>query len=99
MIQYKETIDDYKTDTTIDEEAHQKLIAPPDFRGPVDSTQRYCTDVLCLFFIVLTWVLMTILGVYAIHNGDYRYIIYPLDYQGNICGTDFDDNLSNMTGR
>ena len=31
---------------------------------------------------------MTGLGVYAIQNGDYRLILYPLEYDGNFCGAD-----------
>ena len=31
---------------------------------------------------------MTGLGIYAMQNGDYRLILYPLDYDGNVCGTD-----------
>ncbi|KAG7345808.1 plasma-membrane choline transporter family protein [Nitzschia inconspicua] len=84
---YKETIDDYNGDSRDDQEAHELLKAPADFDGP--TRDRYCTDVLCLFFIVLAWIIMTGLGVYAVHNGDYRHVLYPLDYQGNICGTDY----------
>jgi hypothetical protein len=85
---YKETIDDYNGTSREDEEAHEKLTAPPDFSGP--TTHRYCTDVLCLFFLFMAWVVMTGLGVYAVYNGDYRLVLYPLDYQGNICGTDYE---------
>lgn len=31
---------------------------------------------------------MTGLGIYAMREGDYELILYPLDYQGNLCGTD-----------
>lgn len=34
---------------------------------------------------------MTGLGIYGMQNGDYRLIIYPLDYDGNVCGTDLGD--------
>eukprot|EP00553_Chaetoceros_curvisetus_P002314 CAMPEP_0204633502 /NCGR_PEP_ID=MMETSP0717-20131115/27356_1 /ASSEMBLY_ACC=CAM_ASM_000666 /TAXON_ID=230516 /ORGANISM="Chaetoceros curvisetus" /LENGTH=62 /DNA_ID=CAMNT_0051651687 /DNA_START=66 /DNA_END=251 /DNA_ORIENTATION=+ len=32
---------------------------------------------------------MTALGVYSWNNGDHRAVLYPMDYSGNICGTDF----------
>jgi len=34
---------------------------------------------------------MTGLGIYGMQNGDYRLILYPLDYDGNVCGTDKGD--------
>jgi len=34
---------------------------------------------------------MTGLGIYSYNNGDYRAVLYPMDYDGNICGTDFSD--------
>jgi hypothetical protein len=89
---YKATIDDYDKDN--DDEAHELFKAPADFSGPVQEG-RYCTDVLCLFFLILAWAIMTSLGVYAVYNGDYRHVLYPLDYQGNICGTDY--NSVDMT--
>jgi len=30
-------------------------------------------------------------GAYAVHNGDYRLVLYPLDYDGNVCGVDLND--------
>ena len=36
---------------------------------------------------VLMWVSMTILGIQAVAGGDFRIILYPLDCDGNICGT------------
>jgi hypothetical protein len=93
---YKDTIDDYHGDTSQDQRALEPLRAPPDFRGPTE--ERYCTDVLCLFFLVLAWAVMTSLGVYALHNGDYRLVLYPLDYQGNVCGAPpLDDQMADMT--
>jgi hypothetical protein len=76
-----------------DDEKDQKLQAPPDFDGP--TRHRRCTDVLCLGLIILMWVLMTALGSYAVSHGDYRLILYPLDYAGNVCGTDY--GSGNMT--
>ena len=62
-----------------------KLSAPADFDGPKAS--RHCTDIFCMLLLVCTWIAMTALGIYAIRNGDYRVVVYPLDYDGNICGT------------
>lgn len=68
-------------------EGTEKLQAPPDFSGPVEN--RKCTDILCTLLLVLTWAAMTGLGLFAVSNGDYRVIVYPMDYDGNICGTDY----------
>ena len=65
----------------------EKLNAPPDFDGPI--SHRRCTDVLCTLLLFGMWISMTGLGIYAIQNGDYRLILYPLDYDGNVCGTDY----------
>ena len=73
---------DYDDDDNMD-----KLRAPADFDGP--TKDRHCTDILMLLVIILSWVAMTGVGSYAAANGDYRLVIFPLDYDGNICGTDF----------
>lgn len=57
-----------------------------DFDGPVKE-RRY-TDVFCSFLIFIVWITTTGIGVYATINGDYRIVLYPMDYDGNICGTD-----------
>jgi hypothetical protein len=80
----KTKIEDYDAD---DEEAHEKLVAPPDWDGPVET--RHCTDILCLFLIIAMWIGMTTVGAYGVANGDYRILLYPLDHDGNVCGTDF----------
>ena len=67
------------------EEFGEKLVAPADFAGPTE--ERHCTDVLCLGMLLASWVVMTVIGIYSISNGDYRLVLYPLDYDGNICGT------------
>ena len=69
-----------------------KLQAPADFDGP--TSNRHCTDLLCTILIVLMWVSMTILGIQAIAGGDFRVILYPLDYDGNVCGTDFAQDMT-----
>ena len=60
----------------------EKLVRSADFDGPTKN--RHCTDVLCLGLIIVMWVVMTIIGIYAINEGDYRVVIYPMDYDGNV---------------
>ena len=72
-----------------DEIANEKLQAPADWSGPVE--RRICTDLLFLILIILSWVGMTAIGLYAVNNGDYRLVLYPLDFDGNVCGTDYRD--------
>jgi len=64
-----------------------KLEAPADWDGPVED--RHCTDILLLLLLWGMWIAMTGVGIYAVTEGDYRKVVYPLDYDGNICGTDF----------
>jgi hypothetical protein len=73
------------------EEQGDKLVAAPDFRGPVEH--RHCTDVLFLILLFAMWTAMTGIGIHAVTNGDYRLVVYPLDYDGNICGTDFAEDM------
>ena len=71
----------------VDDEDHgEKLSAPPDFNGP--TSKRQMTDILCTVLLWIMWLAMTGLGIYAMQNGDHRLILYPLDYDGNLCGTD-----------
>lgn len=70
-----------------------RLSAPPDFDGP--STDRKCTDIIFFILIFCMWIAMTALGIYSWNSGDYRAVIYPMDYAGNICGTDF--GIQDMT--
>ena len=65
----------------------EKLTAPPDFQGPVGK--RSCTDILCMLLLVITWGAMTYVGYTATQVGDYRLVLYPMDYDGNICGTNY----------
>lgn len=65
----------------------EKLVAPADFDGP--TRNRYCTDLLCFLLLIAAWIAMTGIGIYAVVHGDLRLVINPLDYDGNICGTDF----------
>jgi hypothetical protein len=59
----------------------EKLSAPPDFNGP--TSRRHFTDILCTLLLWAMWISMTGLGIYAMQRGDYRLILYPLDYAGN----------------
>ena len=70
-------------------EGTDKLHAPADFAGPV--AQRKCTDIFCALLLLLSWLAMTGLGVYSYLYGDYRVVLYPMDYDGNLCGTDYGD--------
>jgi hypothetical protein len=69
------------------DEEGEKLVAAPDFRGPVEH--RHCTDILFLVLLFAMWTAMTGIGIHAATNGDYRLVVYPLDYDGNICGTNY----------
>jgi hypothetical protein len=68
-------------------EEFEKLVAPADFDGP--TKERRCTDVLCLLMLVAAWIAMTAIGIYSFSEGDYRLVLYPLDYEGNVCGTNY----------
>jgi hypothetical protein len=65
-------------------EATAQQSTPVDFRGPTD--RRGCTDVLCVIIIIASWVVMTWIGVFSFQNGDYRRLLSPIDYNGNMCG-------------
>lgn len=69
-----------------DDEETTKLVAPADFNGPTGN--RHCTDVLCSLLLLIMWAALTVIGIMACTDGDYRVVLYPLDYDGNICGTD-----------
>lgn len=77
-----------------DNDVGDKLVAPPDFDGP--TSDRSCTDVLCSLLLICSWVAMSALGFYSVQNGDYRLVLNPLDYDGNVCGTTFGGK--DMTG-
>jgi hypothetical protein len=62
----------------------KKLTAPPDFDGP--TSNRRCTDILFAMILILCWTAMTAIGIYSLKSGDYRAVLYPMDYSGNICG-------------
>mmetsp|Transcript_37928 Transcript_37928/g.55919 ORF Transcript_37928/g.55919 Transcript_37928/m.55919 type:complete len:694 (+) Transcript_37928:61-2142(+) len=67
-----------------------RIRPPPDFSGPVKK--RSCTDLFCALLVIGMWGAMTGLGIYASQHGDYRKAVYPLDYKGNICGTDLGED-------
>jgi len=65
----------------------EKIVAPPDFSGP--TGKRRCTDGLFSILLITSWAAMTYFGYEAIKHGDHRVVLYPMDYDGNICGTDY----------
>jgi Plasma-membrane choline transporter len=67
----------------------EKLVAPADFDGP--TVDRHCTDVLCAAFLLASWIVMTGIGIYAMINGNIDYLIRPLDFDGGICGTNYNN--------
>jgi len=71
------------------EDDEDELQAPADWDGPVED--RRCTDILVLLMLWASWIAMTGVGIYAVTEGDYRKVVFPLDYDGNICGTDYGD--------
>ena len=79
--------------SSYEEERDEKLVRSADFDGP--TRHRHCTDVLCLGLIIVMWAVMTAIGIYAINEGDYRLVVFPMDYDGNVCGADF--NGTDMT--
>jgi hypothetical protein len=78
-----------------DDSENDKLVAPADFDGPIE--RRHCTDLLFLLLLICMWVAMTGVGIHAVTEGDYRLVLYPLDYDGNICGTDFAEDMVRAT--
>jgi Plasma-membrane choline transporter len=67
----------------------EKLVAPADFDGP--TVDRHCTDVLCAGLLLASWIVMTGLGIYAMVNGNIDFLIRPLDFDGGICGTNYNN--------
>ncbi|CAM9629371.1 unnamed protein product [Hapterophycus canaliculatus] len=65
---------------------HEKLRAPPDFDGPVQS--RKCTDLIFMAAIIIMWVTMTAVGITSVQEGDVGKLLAPTDYAGNLCGWD-----------
>lgn len=70
-----------------EDERNDKLVRSADFDGP--TRHRHCTDILCLGLIIVMWVVMTAIGIYAISDGDYRLVLFPMDYDGNVCGAEY----------
>ena len=80
-------------DDAYDDEEHEKLVAPEDFdKGSVAN--RHCTDCFCMLLLILVWLATTAIGLYAYQNGDPRLAVYPLDYDGNVCGTDYREDMT-----
>jgi hypothetical protein len=87
---YDDEYDDYPESSR----ERGRFQAPADFDGPTAS--RSCTDLLFAMLIMLCWGAMSGIGIYSYNNGDHRAVLYPMDYEGNICGTDF-GNGTDMT--
>ncbi|XP_054713879.1 choline transporter-like protein 2 [Uloborus diversus] len=62
----------------------ESLTYDPEFKGPVKN--RYCTDILCLFFFVAFIAGWIVVGYFAFREGDPRVLLYPTDSEGNMCG-------------
>lgn len=75
--------------TTNNNRDMERLVAPADFDGP--TVDRHCTDIFCFVIIIASWVVMTGIGIYAMANGNLDFVIRPLDYDGGICGTTFNN--------
>eukprot|EP00824_Muranothrix_gubernata_P003088 TRINITY_DN1384_c0_g1_i1.p1 TRINITY_DN1384_c0_g1~~TRINITY_DN1384_c0_g1_i1.p1 ORF type:complete len:658 (+),score=171.35 TRINITY_DN1384_c0_g1_i1:114-2087(+) len=60
----------------------------PDFKGPVDSKQRKCRDLLFLFLFLGFWVGMIYVASKGVEEGNPRRLIYPMDAHGNLCNVD-----------
>lgn len=62
----------------------------------IRDKKRGCTDSLCILIIVAVWVAMTGVGLVVtgvidddhLQKGNPNRLIYPMDYDGNICGID-----------
>jgi len=67
----------------------EKLVAPADFNGPLE--RRRCTDIFFSLLILAMWGAMSYLGYVSFTEGDYRVVVNPLDYDGNICGIKYND--------
>lgn len=71
----------------------EKLVAPDDFENGAVG-RRHCTDCPCAVLLILLWLVTTGVGLYSVSRGDPRLAIYPLDYDGNVCGTDFRQDMT-----
>lgn len=91
--QLRQTDSDEDDNDVYNDEEHERLVAPDDFdKGSV--TNRHCTDCFCALLLLLCWLVTTAIGYYAYQNGDYRLAVYPLDYDGNVCGTDYAEDMT-----
>lgn len=88
MIRPKGTIEDYENDDDdLNKEAHQKFQAPDNWDGPVQD--RHCTDSACFILLLIFLLIFSWIGLNATQKGDPRVIVYPMDYEGNVCGINF----------
>jgi len=66
----------------------EKLNAPADFKGPI-AEGRGCTDILFTLLLFAMWGAMTYLGYFCVQEGDFRVVTNPIDFDGNVCGTNY----------
>eukprot|EP00761_Pharyngomonas_kirbyi_P011687 gb/GECH01011713.1/.p1 GENE.gb/GECH01011713.1/~~gb/GECH01011713.1/.p1 ORF type:complete len:675 (+),score=74.61 gb/GECH01011713.1/:1-2025(+) len=66
--------------------------------GGIES-KRGCTDILCLILFVLFWIGMVIIAGFGFAMGDPTRLVYPSDYEGNLCGYPNDGEGRNLTER
>ncbi|XP_014290377.1 choline transporter-like 2 isoform X2 [Halyomorpha halys] len=58
----------------------------PEFKGP--RKRRSCTDIICLFLFTAFVIVWTLVGLYALKNGNPEKILRPTDSSGRKCGLD-----------
>ena len=70
-------------------EEEKKLDASEDGPDPgifKSLRERRCTDVCCLLFLIIMWVVLFFIAAFSIAYGDINYLRYPTDYLGQFCG-------------
>ena len=85
------------TSAVATEEVSSPKLARPAGDDPVLKAQRHSTDVIFAILIFLSWVALSAIGAYVYKNGDYRVVYYPMDYAGNVCGTNVKTNTLNVS--
>ena len=69
-----------------DEDESSKGQLPAGIGDSKHKSKRGCTDVLCLLFFIIFWIGMITVGIIGFVLGDPARLIYPVDYEGNLCG-------------
>jgi len=73
----------HESNSSMDHDVPRKY--DPSFHGPIKD--RSCTDVICCILFAVFILAFLIIGLYAFAMGDPRYLIYPVDSEGNVCGS------------